>query len=549
MKIEPALAQLAPSISGERVRETLREPPATDELRAILDGLPVGVFVATADGCPYLANRTAMRLLCGKEPVGKGPIEAFLSPFEFRRRSTGEKLRWADLPLVRALRGESFSDDDVEVVRGAKAFPLAVSAAPLRDESGDVRFAITTFTDLTERLELEQRYRHVVEHVADAVLIVGCEGKVLESNAAAAHMLGYELDALGGVDIGLLVEELSAEAVPEWVMKLSLQGSEVVRTSLLCADGSRIPAEAQLSMLTILGEPALLVSARDSTERLRLEQELRQATRFEAVGQLAAGVAHEINTPMQYIGDNTTFLRTTVERLLKVVDSCEELLQTCESGEISLEQIQSCRAQLSSARLPFLRAQAPVAIEQSLQGISHVSSIIQGLKEFSHPGGEEKVAVDLNHIARMAVTVSRNEWRYHSQLELELAESLPEVLGHPQELGQTLINLLVNAAHAIEARHGKDPDTPSGRILIRTQEIAGFVELSIEDNGCGIPESIHQRIMDPFFTTKEVGKGTGQGLAMARAVVVERHRGQLFFTSEVGKGTRFVVRLPLPSDA
>jgi two-component system NtrC family sensor kinase len=154
--------------------------------------------------------------------------------------------------------------------------------------------------------------------------------------------------------------------------------------------------------------------------------------------------------------------------------------------------------------------------------------------------------VDLNHLARMASTVSRNEWRYHSTLELQLAENLPIIQGHPQELGQTLINLIVNAAHAIQSRHGGESATPQGRVVIQTEEITGWVELRISDNGSGIPEDIRHRVMDPFFTTKEVGKGTGQGLALARAVVVEKHRGQLFFTSEVGQGTTFHVRLPLP---
>jgi signal transduction histidine kinase len=144
--------------------------------------------------------------------------------------------------------------------------------------------------------------------------------------------------------------------------------------------------------------------------------------------------------------------------------------------------------------------------------------------------------------------VTRNEWRYHSTLDFALKDGLPVILGHPQELGQMLINLIVNAAHAIESRHGAESGTPTGRILISTEEINGFVELCIRDNGAGIPEAIRSRVMDPFFTTKEVGKGTGQGLALAHNVVVEKHRGQLFFESEVGQGTTFFVRLPLPID-
>jgi two-component system, NtrC family, sensor kinase len=430
-----------------------------------------------------------------------------------------------------------------------------VCAGPVEDELGQVRYAITTFIDLTKQEvwgstqeELEHRYRQVVEQVADAVLIVHCDGHVIEANAAAGRSLGYAPDELVGVDIAQIMDGITAEQVPELVMKVSLEQNAVLRLNMIKRDQLRYPAEAQLSLLTTVGDPALLISARDLTERLRMEQDLRQAHRFEAVGQLAAGVAHEINTPMQYIGDNTTFLRTTVERLLGVAESFEKLIASCDAGEVSAEQIQDCKKGLHSARIPFLRKQAPVAIEQSLQGIAHVSSIIQGLKEFSHPGSNEKVTVDLNHVIKTAATVTRNEWRYHSTLDVELKDGLPVILGHPQELGQMLINLIVNAAHAIEARHGAGEGPPQGRILISTEEINGFVQLRIADNGAGIPEAIRNRVMDPFFTTKEVGKGTGQGLALAHNVVVEKHRGQLFFESEVGRGTTFFVRLPLPID-
>jgi two-component system, NtrC family, sensor kinase len=388
----------------------------------------------------------------------------------------------------------------------------------------------------------------VVEQVPDAVLILHCDGHVLEANASAGRSLGYAPDELTGVDVSQIMDGVTSEQVAELVMKTSLEPSCTLRLNLIKRDKTRFPAEAQLSALTVGGDPALLISARDLTERLRMEQDMRQAHRFEAVGQLAAGVAHEINTPMQYIGDNTSFLRTTVERLLGVVESFETLLADCESGAVTLSQVQECKKKLSSAKIPFLKKQAPVAIEQSLQGIAHVSSIIQGLKEFSHPGGEEKVTVDLNHVAKTAATVTRNEWRYHSTLDLQLKEGLPVIMGHPQELGQMLINLIVNAAHAIESCHGKKEGPPQGRIVISTEEINGFVELQMKDNGTGIPEAIRNRVMDPFFTTKEVGKGTGQGLALALNVVVEKHRGQLFFESEEGKGTTFFVRLPLPND-
>jgi PAS domain S-box-containing protein len=520
----------------------------------ILEALPIGVFVVNADCEAHYANAYARRML-GDAQVFASTLKSLADQNKVRRRSTGRALTWPEFPIARAMRGEFTVDQDIEMSLPQRTVPLGVYAGPLEDELGRVRYAIATFVDLTRQdawdgsqEELEHRYRKVVEQVPDAVLILHCDGHVLEANAAAGRSLGYAPDELTGVDVSQIMDGLSSEQVAELVMKTSLEPSTTLRLNLIKRDKSRYPAEAQLSALTVSGDPALLISARDLTERLRMEQDMRQAHRFEAVGQLAAGVAHEINTPMQYIGDNTSFLRTTVERLLGVVESFEKLIDDCETGAVTMSQVQECKKRLTSAKIPFLKKQAPVAIEQSLQGIAHVSSIIQGLKEFSHPGGEEKVTVDLNHVARTAATVTRNEWRYHSTLDLMLKEGLPVILGHPQELGQMLINLIVNAAHAIEARHGATEGPPQGRIVISTEEINGFVELRMQDNGSGIPEAIRNRVMDPFFTTKEVGKGTGQGLALAHNVVVEKHRGQLFFESEVGQGTTFFVRLPLPND-
>ncbi|MEO8182306.1 MAG: ATP-binding protein [Deltaproteobacteria bacterium] len=288
----------------------------------------------------------------------------------------------------------------------------------------------------------------------------------------------------------------------------------------------------------------------DSEDRLRderyraLEHELQQAQQFAAIGQLAAGVAHEINTPMQYIGDNTSFLQVTVKRLLDLASSFERLVQTCRTGPPSPSDLDRCEQELKKSRLSFLREQAPLAIEQSTSGIDQVRSIVQALKEFSHPGSDQAEAMDVNHLVRTATTVTRNSWRYHAELVLELCENLPEVKGHPQAFGQVLINLIVNAADAIASRAAEVSGAHVGRLVIRSRALGDFVELEVEDNGCGIPEAIRQRVMEPFFTTKGIGKGTGQGLALAHSTIVEQHSGKFSFSSEVGRGTTFCIQLP-----
>jgi signal transduction histidine kinase len=293
-----------------------------------------------------------------------------------------------------------------------------------------------------------------------------------------------------------------------------------------------------------LGRPATLrgpdaVGDESSGER-------RVSRNLEAIGELAAGVAHEINTPMQYIGDNTTFLGVTLRRLLDVVSSFERLIEASRTGQpVSAELVRDCERELTRGRLPFLREQAPLAVEQMLGGVEQVRTIVQALKEFSHPGDDKAVLVDVNNLARMASTITRNAWRYAADLTLDLCECPPRVRGFPQELGQVLINLIVNAAHAVEERNAKTGAVRHGKIVIRTRSDGDRVELEVEDDGAGIPDEIRARVMEPFFTTKPAGKGTGQGLPLVRRVVEERHHGALSFDTRVGQGTCFRVVLPI----
>jgi two-component system, NtrC family, sensor kinase len=284
---------------------------------------------------------------------------------------------------------------------------------------------------------------------------------------------------------------------------------------------------------------------RPRDERYRaLEHELQQAQQLAAIGQLAAGVAHEINTPMQYIGDNTSFLHVTVKRLLDLASSFERLVQNCRTGTPSPSDLDRYEQELHKSRLAFLREQAPLAIEQSTSGIDQVRSIVQALKEFSHPGSDQAEAMDVNHLVLTATTVTRNAWRYHTELALELCENLPLVQGYAQAFGQVLINLIVNAADAIESRAAGVPSGYAGRLVIRSRALRDVVELEVEDNGAGIPDAIRHKVMEPFFTTKGVGKGTGQGLALAYSTIVEQHSGKFSFSSEVGRGTTFFIQIP-----
>jgi signal transduction histidine kinase/sensor domain CHASE-containing protein len=275
-------------------------------------------------------------------------------------------------------------------------------------------------------------------------------------------------------------------------------------------------------------------------ERERLEQDLRLAQKLEAVGQLAAGVAHEINTPVQFIGNSVTFLKRAADKLLSLTNVYYELLHTDEPIDKEERQRRAVAAE-EDADLEYLTERIPPAIGRALDGIERVSEIVRAMRQFAHPS-TERTPIDVNEGVRTTLIVARNEYKYVADIELDLGE-LPLVMASGGDLNQVVLNLIVNASHAIEARV-RDTDQ-RGTITVRTRADDAGVLLTVSDTGCGIPAEIARRVFDPFFTTKPVGRGTGQGLALAHAIVVERHHGAINFEPNPGGGTTFRVLLPL----
>jgi signal transduction histidine kinase len=266
-------------------------------------------------------------------------------------------------------------------------------------------------------------------------------------------------------------------------------------------------------------------------ERDRLEDNLRQAQKLEAIGQLAAGIAHEINTPTQYVGDNLRFLKESFGELDGLLANLVKV------GGAPASKL------LADADFDYLKEEIPRALNQSLEGVDRVAKIVRAMKEFSHPA-REKTATDLNRAIQSTITVASNEWKYVAEVEMDLDGNLPAVHCSPAEFNQVVLNMVVNAAHAIGDVVG-DGANGKGKIRVRTRPDGEWAVVEISDSGCGMPPHIQQRIFDPFFTTKEVGKGTGQGLAIAHNVIVDKHGGTIKVSSAPGKGTTFTIRLPI----
>jgi signal transduction histidine kinase len=266
-------------------------------------------------------------------------------------------------------------------------------------------------------------------------------------------------------------------------------------------------------------------------EQMRLreavEVELGLAQKLESVGRLASGIAHEINTPIQYISDSVHFLRSAFT----------DMIATRQNGAAAGDAGQD-------ADMEFLIDEVPRAVDRTLHGVERVATIVRAMKDFAHPDGTDKASADLNRAIETTLLIARNEYKYVATIHLDCAD-IPEVVCNVGELSQVFLNLIVNSAHAL-ADAGRDAE--SGRIDISTRHDGDHVEICFSDNGCGIPGEVINKIYDPFFTTKEIGRGSGQGLAIARSIVVDKHGGKIVGESEVGKGARFTLRLPIGAD-
>ena len=451
------------------------------------------------------------------------------------------------------------SDYTVESVTGTRYYATTVTLF----ENDGLRRVLVAHREITERKHGENRMRHhemlfrlITDNAMDLITITDLEGRLFYYSPSFHSVLGYSRQEMEAMEPGEILHPDDRRRAGESASKVAegIWDAAQITYRLRRRSGEWGTFDArQVAIDEGDGAPIrLLLIARDVTareeverQRERMEVQLRHAQKLESIGQLAAGIAHEINTPTQYIGDNIRFILESLPDLFEALSALEPVLKDAEAMADS--RLQKVKAALELAEVEYLRQELPKAAQQSLEGVARVAQIVGAMKEFSHPGNEDKTLADLNRAIESTITVSRNVWKYLADLTLELDPDLPPVPCHPGEINQVVLNLVVNAAHAIEDQNGAGG--PKGLITVRTRREQDWAVIQVEDSGAGIPEAIRGRVFDPFFTTKGVGRGSGQGLSIAHSVVVDKHGGTIGFDTETGQGTLFTVRLPLAAAA
>jgi len=408
------------------------------------------------------------------------------------------------------------------------------SASSLGRQADGLRILMGMASDVTDRKAAEEELRtneellrKILSGIKAGIIIIDPQTHIiLDVNTVAESIIGISKEELVGKSC-MSIKWKNTSGSAAYSCPLNEKNVNNEEYLIERSDGKVLPIVK--TVISAVHKQKLLFYEIifDFSERKALERQLALAQRLESIGGLAAGIAHEINTPIQYVGDNLSFLEGAFVDLADMFKSC---------GESALSSSQHLN-------LDFLFEEVPKALAQSREGVARVAEIVRAMKRFSHMGGEEKALLDVQKAIDNTVMISRNEWKYHADIQLDLDPAAQYLLCHPGDFNQVVLNLLVNAGHALTEKY-KDLDE-KGTITVKTRKVGDWLELSVSDTGCGIPEKNLGRIFDPFFTTKEVGKGTGQGLAICHDVVVKKHGGTIDVHSELGQGTTFVLRFPL----
>ncbi|MBU1652380.1 PAS domain S-box protein, partial [bacterium] len=424
----------------------------------------------------------------------------------------------------------------------------------LKEIGGEIIGVLSIGVDITERKQAEEeriKLSTAVEQTEEMMVITNPAGIIEFVNPAFVQTTGFSADEVIGKSIHDISYQSDNISGYQKMWNAMLSG-QVWKGRLTNKRKDNKVYWEDITLSPIRSNSGEIINfvclKRDITDQLRLEAQLRQAQKLESIGQLAAGIAHELNTPTQYISDNIRFLSDVFEKLNNCNIRQAEMLTDAREVEGAREAVDEVLNYMGQQNLVQWLSETPSALQQAQEGVDRIANIVAAMKIFTYGGKEDKTHTDLNLAIESTIQVSKNEWKYVAEMETDLDPQLPQVLCHPAEISGVILNLIVNAAHAI-ADIVSDGSHTKGKIQIRTYTDHNYAVIEISDTGTGIPDEIHDRIFDPFFTTKEVGKGTGQGLSIAYSDVVEKHQGSISFETEMGQGTKFIIHLPLDRGA
>lgn len=519
-------------------------------LRALMDNTPNFIYIKDTEHRYLVANQHLAQVVGAESPdamLGKTDYDYY--PKEIADQTYREESEVMGT-------GQSLLHREVRSVdRDGNQTLILANKVPLRDLHGATIGIAGVGIDITERKQMELAlreaegsYRSIFDKAVVGIFQCTPEGLLLAVNPSMATAFGYDSPEEMIAEVRDISSHFFVNPKREIEFMLVMDrvgGVKSFECDVYCKDGRAMPVS--LSIRAIRQEGTVVRyegMCEDCTERNQLRAQVLHAQKLESVGQLAAGIAHEINTPTQFVGDNVHFLDDAFRDLASLLSAYRAVVQSEHSPREASAERAALDEALRKVDVEFLMSEAPRAIEQTLDGVSRVADLVGAMKEFSHPGSKEAVLADLNRALESTIVVSRNEWKYDAEVETDFDPELPRVPCLAGELNQVFLNLIVNAAHTIgEANRARG--RAKGTIRIQTRAMTSGVEVRFTDNGMGIAQKVRARIFDPFFTTKEIGKGTGQGLAIARSVIVDKHRGKIDFETVEGQGTTFIVFLPL----
>jgi len=512
--------------------------------RKVIAGMLDAHVITDSSGLIQTMNPAAENLFGYTLAEARGkPVTMLVSP-EHRPAHSIEAMHAAvSQPSGMVAKAQQFENAGQH--RDGRTFPVEVVNSGLATSRGMYFSAI--IRDLTAQRATDAELHLLgtaVEHSGEAVCITSSKGRIEYVNRAWEKRLSLPRTAMLGKTILSLQKYITAPGELTDIRDAFRKNNGTWSGSLISElpDGRRLHEDI---LTTTLRKPDGQIShyvttSRDISAKLDMEQQLLRGQKLEAVGQLAAGIAHEINTPIQFVSDNIRFLKDSFNDIAAFISSLNTLDNSATDGKILSADIHKA---LKDADADYLLAEIPKAVDQSLEGIDRVAKIVRAMKDFSHPA-TERTPLDINRAMASTATVASNEWKYVAELNTDFDANLPQVPVMPGDFNQVILNMIVNAAHAIGDVVG-DGGNGRGSITLSTRRVDDWAEIRISDTGCGMTPEVAARIFDPFFTTKAVGKGTGQGLAITHNVIVDKHGGTIRVESTPGAGTTFIIRLPL----